>query len=374
MPPMGPMGPGHGAGGQSAYPGPAMCGPLNPQAAPAGPSNLGLSASLPGAFTECPPCPPEGIYFNIGAQGLIRQNPRRLPIASIDVVNSSNADTGANARPGNLRTVETTGDISPDLTFGPRFTLGYYGDNQAIEGTGFYVGQQNKTIDTTNNGRLFLFFHNAPAGFTGDNGTSLFRQADRVSTTLTSNVGNFEINYRTFDRMGSGVEVLFGLRYLDIEEKLSIFTDDTGLSGNNAVNGQATDYVRSHNHILAPQLGVDFNKGLTRWLTIGATVKGAWGPNVVEEDTVLKNGTGSIQQPGHQGFTIFSQVYEASAYLEFWAWERCRIKGGYTALWAVDVSEVTGVVDFNLSNPRGRRSNDSSIFYHGPVIELELLF
>ena len=66
--------------------------------------------------------------------------------------------------------------------------------------------------------------------------------------------------------------------------------------------------------------------------------------------------------------------YEVSAYVEFWVWERCRVKGGYMALWAVDLSTVTGSVDFNLANPQGRRFTDGSIFYHGPMVELELLF
>ncbi len=47
----------------------------------------------------------------------------------------------------------------------------------------------------------------------------------------------------------------------------------------------ATYSVQTHNRLLAPQLGFEWDKSLTDWLALGVTAKGAWGePNFVELD------------------------------------------------------------------------------------------
>jgi hypothetical protein len=281
----------------------------------------------------------------------MRQRPNHLPIAISNT-------TG--------RLLEDSHDIDPNLNWGPRGTLGYYLDNQAVEVTGFWIGDNHKTVSA--NGPLAVPFSNPPGNFGFD--PLLFQRAAFAQTTLTHSVGSAELNYRSFDRLGSGAEVLFGVRYLDVQEKLAILTEDAG----SVPTGQATDFTRTHNYIIAPQLGFDFNQSIKRWLTLGATLKGAWGVNLVEEDTELKNGTQTIQRSAHQSFTNFGQVYEIDAYLECWLWERCRVKGGYTALWALGVSDVNAGVNFNLSDPQGHQSHDGSIFYHGPMVEVELLF
>jgi hypothetical protein len=354
-------------------------GPLNPQQAPPGPpGNLGIPASVPGAFTECPPCPEQGCFVNLGGMLLKRQKMHHLTIGVIDTVNTTNLDTGE--VPASIKDtipVQNAADVDPDMAGGLRGTIGYLFGNQSIELTGFWIPENSSSADFFFPGRIDAFFNNAPLGFEGDNG--LWLQADHIKTTLRTQLANAEINYRWWNEALTGGEAIIGIRYLDQRERLSIFTGDDDLTvldanGNPDPTRQATYAIDAHNHILAPQLGLEYHNALLSWLGITLSAKGAWGVNWVDSRAKLTRGD------GFQGFdltrhdSLFSQVYEGGAFFDIYLLDRMRVRAGYNLLWLVDVAEAVREVNFDLANQLNGKLQTGSIFYHGPVIELQLLF
>jgi hypothetical protein len=72
--------------------------------------------------------------------------------------------------------------------------------------------------------------------------------------------------------------------------------------------------------------------------------------------------------------TIFSMLYETGFFLNLHLMDNARLRAGYNLLWAVDVADATGQLDFNLANPDGRTNHHNSILYYGPSVELSILF
>src|SRR5262249_58309062 len=144
------------------------------------------------------------------------------------------ADTGNVPPIKGLMEVLNARDVSPNINWGPKVAVGYRWDNQAIEATGFYLPQNDSFALITAPRRLDLPFNNFqsstrfPLGFSGNQG--MWLQADLVRASLQTAVGSAEINYRSRSGFGYGFEWLVGVRYLDIDERFGIFTDDEGLT------------------------------------------------------------------------------------------------------------------------------------------------
>ena len=188
-----------------------------------------------------------------------------------------------------------------------------------------------------------------------------------------------EANYRYTDAAVTGAELIAGFRYLDLDERLSTFTDDDGVQFP-LTNGQAdpdrvaTYAVRTHNHLIAPQLGFEWDKNLTHWLGLGVSAKGAWGANFVTLDRSLVRGDGFVGFAGSKSETQFSQMYEINAFVDFHILERLTLRMGYNTMWFLDMANVVDQYDFNLQNTNNINNRNGSIFFHGPMAELQFLF
>ncbi len=351
-------------------------GPISPLAAPPGPGDqFSLTNQHSSAF-QCETFPAEqAAYFHIGSQALIRGD--RLGKGALAVLDPQNLDTGDAPPPGS-QVLQRYKDISQNMNVGVRATVGYlFNDSDSIELTGFYIDANYNSIETNIAGQVDAFFHNAPLGFEGDNG--LFLQADRLHTTFTQRIASGELNYRHCNKALTDVEVLFGVRYLDQRESLNIFTGDDdltaiGVNGQNDPTLAATYLVETHNRIIAPQFGIEYAKGFTHFVTFGLNAKAALGVNLVEVTTKLNRNDGFVGFQNHRDEYSFGQVYDVGATIDFHLLERAKLRFGYTAMWLVGVATATDNLDFNLANPAGRKSNYGSMFYHGPMVELQFLF
>lgn len=349
-------------------------GPISPFAAPPGPPDeLGIPASVPGAFRDDWYCPEKCVYFHAGAMALQRRRPGRFPIALIDPVN---VDTGtANALGSSL--TQDLSQVHPHFAWGPRATIGLLFDGCALEATGYYLPQTSSSTTTTNPGSLDTFFTNPPVGFEGNNG--LWTQADRITTTLRTTLGNAEVNYRWWCPALTGCDLLFGIRYFDQQERLSIGTDDDGVALPGA-NGrpdplrQATYSILAHNRIVGPQLGMEWQYNCLKCLSCGFYAKGAWGVNFVDVDISLTRGDGLVGFDGGRNNTIYSSLYDLGGFIELQVLERLRIRSGYNALWLIHVPVANQQLDFNLQRTTGARKDNGSVFYQGPLFELQFLF
>ena len=351
-------------------------GPLSTATAPPGPSDcLSLPDDGTGAF-PCKECTPEeACYFSVGAQMLQRQHLATAGVLAVQ--DPGNLDTG-NLPPANAPVLQSLSDVHPHFNAGPRATLGYLcNGNQAFEVSGYYIFESNATSAIQNPGRIDSFFFNPPLGFEGDNG--LWLQADRMSTMLSSTLWTVEANYRYTDAAVTGAELIAGVRYFDLDERLSSFTDDDGIQFP-LVNGQpdpartATYSVRTHNRLVAPQLGFEWEKNPTCWLGLGVSAKGAWGANFVTLERSLVRGDGFVGFNGSRSETQFSQMYEINAFVDIHILERLKLRMGYDTMWFLNMANVVDQYDFNLQDTNTILNRNGSIFFHGPMAELQFLF
>jgi hypothetical protein len=355
-------------------------GPLTPDKAPYGPPDcLSLSPSATGAF-QCETFPTEiAVFFDAGFQALQRQKLGKGAIAFQDTANTTPLEKVGRVALPNSFPAQEFNDITPNMAFGPRLTLGLLAGTDIIEVTGYFIPNNSKATEFDDPGRIFVPFVNPPAGFGGDNG--LFTQVDRISTTLQNQIGNVELNYRYSDVAVNGMELILGVRYFDVRERLSTLVDQNGITSpldpnlhkSNPVD--VADYTAaSHNRLLAPQLGFEGNWGLCSWLSMGVLGKGAWGANFVSDSHSLFRGDGLFGFQTERSSVIFSQMYEIGAFAELHLTERMRLRAGYNALWILHVDAVVDQYNFDLSQPEGRIDHNGSILYHGPMFEMQFLF
>jgi hypothetical protein len=374
----------------SAIAGPGMAGaPMadpgmaGPGGAAGGGHDLSLPADLPNAW-ECGGskngC---AVYFGLGYMGLQRQRLGHVEAAVLDSA-AGGIDTG-DPPPRNAPQALTYNDIDMRLTNGVRTTLGLHWGNEAIEASGFYLGESNSAKLIASHGAFDTFFNvnGAPSsavfplGFEGDNG--MWLQADVIRLSLQTALGSGEVNYRVWFGPESDFSASIGVRYLDIYERFSFYTGDDDVTVRDINNNpdptlEATYAVTTHNRILAPQLGFEWNRPIGCWFAFTMDFKGAWGANFLDVNTILKRGDGFVGFTGHRSQTIFSHLYELGFFLNFRLMDNARIKAGYDMLWAVDVAEATGQLNFNLADTAPHTNNHGSIFYGGPVVELQLVF
>ena len=266
--------------------------------------------------------------------------------------------------------VMTFNDIDPDYYGGLRYSVGYRFETSAVELCGYYIFENSSSASVTNIGSLNLPFaaFAVPAGFAG-----IWTQADRVEQTITTRMLNTELNFRRGN--GVGGELITGLRYLNLAEIYSVFTDDDSLiAGAPVPAGQATYSVRSQNHILAPQLGFEIERLVNEWAALGFFAKGAWGVNFNEVTGRLERGDGLVAPVSTRNRAQFSHFYEAGAFLNFLPWERVRFRAGYQLLWLANVPEAAANVNFNLATTLIGDNSAGDIFYHGALFELNVAF
>jgi hypothetical protein len=340
-----------------------------------------LPAGIANAWSQDPPYSPAAGYATLGYMGLFRQALGHGAAVALDSA-SGGVDTGIGPT-GATPVIGDFHNVSPGYMSGVNATLGYHSGTEAFEVSGFYMSQSSDTKTFASPGGLDSYFNvggsfiNAPLGFEGDNG--MWLQADVMRIQFKTAVGNGEANYRWWLGKESDFSWSLGVRFLDIYERLGFYSgdDDTTVldsAGNPDPTRQATYTVTTQNRILAPQLGFQWEKAINSYLAFNLMVKGAWGANFREVDTLLQRGDGFVGFSTSRNDTIFSQLYEMGFNLDIYLAERARLRMGYQVLWVVDVSEAIGQFDYNLANPKGTTNNDGSIFYHGPMVELQIVF
>jgi hypothetical protein len=368
------------AGDPSPLPSPQFCPPGGPEP-PASPFSLPNDGS-PNAFTDdCNSCPSSCCYFSIGWMALWRQSTGNGVLAVQDPgINvpgiPSNVDTGNGPPPGAPQLLGFN-DLSSTFLNGVRASAIYREGSNAFEIAGFYLFQSETNASVAAPGRIDSFFDAfpTPIGFQGDN--FLWLQADRMAASLQTRLASGEANYR--HSYFSGCEWLIGVRYLYLNENFDLITDDDslvlhqhGLPTNPALVASVSTTTRSN--IVAPQLGFECERPLVSWLTVGLTGKAAWGVNFLHTEAGLTRGDGFSGPSAQHDSVVFSHIYELSAFGTIGLTEQLRLKLGYMALWVVGVPQAQQQFNFDLSNPGGNFSHTSSVFFHGPMVELQFAF
>jgi hypothetical protein len=339
-------------------------GPIGPLGAPPGPP---LGVDLPADHSSAFQCEEyvrdEHFFAHFGAVALMRQKLGHFTTAIQDPLTS---DTGVFPPEGGPA-IQTLNELGVNFQYGPRATFGYLWQNHAIELTGFWLSASRKSAEVEMEGRVDLPFVNTPAGFSDNN---LFVQIDRVNTEYRTSLGSAELNYRYTDAAVAEAELILGVRFIDHYESIRIFAGD-----DDDDSDQASYQIQTRNRIVAPQVGFEWGTPFTPWLRLGLNGKAALGVNFAEVRTTLvrDDGTVGFNQARHSTIPL-AQVYDMGAFVDVKILERMRLRLGYNAMFLVNVAVAEDNINFNLENPTARVNNHGSIFYHGPMVELQFLF
>jgi hypothetical protein len=361
-------------------PPPMMPGPLTPYTLPAVKTE---ETTLPAGHSSAFQCenfvPEQACYLHLGSIGLIRQNYGHLLVAAADPINLKNGLFSDLAVP-----FIDLHEVPQHMQWGVTGTVGYTWDDatKAIEATAWYLwpaANIGKTVSQP--GRIDSFFFNPPVGFEGDNG--LWLHADTMTFRQRSTVFNGEVNFRWSSRAVNDFDLIIGVRYIAFHDQLDIFTDDDGqtfplANGQPDPTRQALYRVSTSNQLVGPQMGfewdtpVPFTCGL---FSAGFISKAAWAINFASTDHVLVRGDGF---PGfattRHSVQPTAGIFDLGFFVETHPFERVRIRGGYNLLWLTGMKMAQDQVDFNLAHPFGQDNRHGNVFFHGPSIELQLLF
>jgi hypothetical protein len=386
LPPGPPVSPPPGAGGPHMIPPPgagdphvmppppfiAPCGGDCPEEAPPALQDEGCNAFK----DDCNNC---GYHcqLNLGFMGLIRQPLSSGKLGFLDPgINVGGtqlfADTGF-LPPAGTPAILDYHDVSQEMHFGYRAGLMVRQENYCFELAGFYIPQQTQTTVRQVPSQLdlaFGFFNN-PIGFTSNN--NLFLQADQAKLAFQNTIASVEANFRV--QMSNCFEWIIGARAIDYQERFMVFVDDDSITtGVFDPTLTALYTTRTHTRLVGPQLGFQAEWGLCSCIAFGGFAKGMWGPNFEATDVLLRRGDFFYGPSAHVSQTIFSHAYEVGLFADFLISPQFKIRAGYEGLFLVDVPEAVQQVNFDLGNPTGHLNNHGSIFFHGPIFEVQFVF
>ncbi|MFO0842496.1 MAG: hypothetical protein U0797_08890 [Gemmataceae bacterium] len=389
-------------------PTPMVPGPLNPLMAPAGPpESLNLPAGHTSAFMLDHYPPEAAWYASVGLMGVQRQGLSKKPLAYPDTpavlvtpqprnttlvqptpaafspFTAVGVDTGVTPL-GIFPAVLRLDQANPGMAFGTRATVGFLFANEAIEFSGFYaVPTENKAIV---GGQGLL---NVPFG-----PDTKIRSGSRATTTsggrptscrcsTPPSVASAEANYRRWNIGLTDLDLIAGVRYLYLQERADIYTDDEFYVRdvfNRADPVRAANYASTvRNNHLGFQLGGEYAAPVpleflqnSVWMDVSA--KASLGANFIERTYRLTRNDGYQGFDIHENTILFGSVMEATAGIDIHLMERLRIRGGYTFLMATGFSTPGSQIDFNFLNQGRRGANSDTVYWHGPMGELQFLF
>jgi hypothetical protein len=298
--------------------------------------------------------------------GLMRQRPGHTEVA---------------LREDTRREVLDTHDIDPEMNWGGRFTFGYLYDDAALEFTGFYVPEATTTVGLANvltPGNFSSFFTHPPARFQGPDGLGLFTRTDSIALSLQTMMADAELNYRWWSRAFSGFEGIFGFRYVEYQERARIAADRglalAELIGITDRALQANYTSRVHNHMLMSQFGYEWTCPLACWLDAYVIAKFAFGADDVDITKKLARGDGAFIELDHHSHWTFTGLYEINAGFDIVEFDKVKLRAGYAFMWLVHMDQALQQINYNLATSSGQHNDNGSVFFHGPIIELQILF
>jgi len=338
--------------GAGMVPGPS--GPVGPPMEV--PEYMSLPAGGPSAFMAEDRFPECAVFFHIGGQALQRNSPAGPPLGYFNPV----PPAGSSLNPA---TAVGFPDISPNMAWGVKGTLGILYENHAFEVTGFYIPANTATTTVAPTGGMSLPFGPLPPELAPY--SSILSGATSVQPSLKTALGNIETNYRVTNLAIFNCEAIVGFRYTDLQE--------TGNVISSAPAGSIDYQTRSFNRMLLPQLGFEHNLQPWHGISLGSQYKVGLGPNLTQSYISVNDGSGLNLVSGSQSLTTFAQVYEINAYANLFILERFRLKMGVDLMFLNGIVEPGRIYNPNLSAP-SITSQTGSAFFWGPSVECQFLF
>ncbi len=357
-------------------------GPITPQLAPAGPGpDLDLNARHSNAFPVEKWSVEESVFFHVGIQGLRRQRVEPLPIVYGDVGIPFDF---VPRTPATLPTLGSANQANPASGVGPRATLGYLMGNHGVELTGFYQPEIEQTRFYQSQGRLTADFSQAGGrplpGFEG-NGNSIWEKADQATISFRSILAGAEANYRMWNGGLNQLELILGIRYMYLQERLGIFFNDDGLTRNGFGQSNpafaATYETQVQTQFAGLQVGTEYSYQVPYTLGVvwlHGMGKAAFGANYINRTLSLRRADGRV------GFNVRDDqiqgggLFDIQAGLDFHLMDKFRLRCAYQAFWLTGTTTPTAQVDTRLDQQGTKDYGYKTIMYHGPQLELWFLF
>ena len=88
----------------------------------------------------------------------------------------------------------------------------------------------------------------------------------------------------------------------------------------------------------------------------------------------LVRGDGLVGFNVNRSRTQATGLAELGLFTDVLITDQWRLRAGYRALWAINVAEASGNVDFDLARQGFNDHWTGSVFYHGPMIEFQFAF
>lgn len=348
------------------YP-PLVDGPITPKIAPPGPpDSLSLPVGHTSAFMADSFGQDQGVFVHLGTIALFRQTLGGSWPAFQDLTGSP-ANNPLALQPNRVGPpLQGFNDISTPLRWGMRGSLGYFWAGQTLEATFWGIFQGQDTLTTNSPNGIYSFFFNPPAGFD----QHIWLEASKLTTQFSWSLFNSELNYRYASASVLEMEIILGVRWVSLRERISVATSEfqPALPVNTA-----TYSVETRNNLVGPQIGWEWVRNL-KIVTVGFTGKAAVAANFDSIQTSLVRGDAYRGFDFHRSSLPLAGIFEATAFVDLIMTERMHVRGGYTALWLTGVSKAVDQVDFNLGNPIGHTNDNGSEFFHGPSVELQFVF
>jgi hypothetical protein len=328
--------------------------------------------------------PPHYVFAGAGAMALRRQRLPQGPIALLEPV--AMHDTNTITAPTSPEALDFR-DVPTAYDWGVSATFGYRWGPEAVEISGFFLPRQQTSASASFVGKEDVLFGAFPTPppfqVPTDVPTNPFLQNDIVQARLSTELGSVEANFR--HQLNDRLEAFVGMRYFSLLERFDIFTDDLAVPDGGGfgvirrglgVPGVQADYlISARSDLVGPQLGFLYEQQLLPGFAISFLSKNMIGADFFSvQHTLTRVDTGQLGPGASRSGTQASGIIEIGAFASWWVNQHIRLRAGYQALWVINVPDASRNVSFNLNEPLGTPSDHSSIFFHGPTLDVELAF
>lgn len=246
----------------------------------------------------------------------------------------------------------------------PRITVGYRDtDGTAIEAT--YFGRNDwsgsSAIAANPASHPPVIHLQTPDSFLSDS----------ASTSLSSTLHSFEVNFVELTGAGSPFEILGGMRYLRLSEQFQLRS--AGVIHSN--DDQSQYNVETTNDLYGIQLGLRWKRSLNRWSIVAVGKSGLYANDCAAHQALgySQNGTPFIARDETTSRPTFSTMQEIGLNGTCQLANYCTLRAGYNLLVVTGLARATDQIDFT-SNPIPSLNSHGTAFLHGPSAGIEFRY
>jgi hypothetical protein len=290
---------------------------------------------------------------------------------------------------GQFMTKGTTDLISKDdfqsrLEWGGRFSAGTRcWDCAELEITGFWVSGMNKSSTGQGPFNVNLPVTNPPFSF-----DDFATDASLISLEYATDLGGFEVLWRRWNLLpchdyccgtscsgdtcivSAGLE--FGLRYLNIDEDFSIYSQAGPLPSPNGF--QDFRYItKADNHIIGPEIGLQIRTCSWLGFDLLFSSRFAVGANFIDTEASLQERLGQVAFDRSRDEVSCAQVLDTSFYLRLRLAHHLDVRVGYQLLWVNGYAGASDQFSKDLSRA-GQYDSDNGVLFQGPAMLIQVNF